>query len=358
LTISRKARALGGLAIGALLTASLAAVAPANASPAAGTGGVSGLAQLSPDVAATVQGTDQAAYERALADYWTPARMRAAKPDSELPSVKAAQAALTAPTTGTRSRPDGPAARVDAAAPVREPRVTTPVSGTDAGTEAYYPNYPVGHPVARTYGKVFFSQNGGNYVCSATIVNTVGKSTVWTAAHCNTAGGTWSYNWTFVPNYYNGVAPYGYWYAYQLWSTTAFFNNNNDFANDVGAAIMNRQNGWRIAEYFGAQGIAWNYPASYFAYAFGYPQGAPFDGSVLVGEANQAYDGGGGVIYMINYMTGGSSGGAWLYAFDGNWGYINGHNDFKYTSLPQYMYSPYYGNQVADLYNTVNNLTT
>src|SRR5438094_449536 len=82
----------------------------------------------------------------------------------------------------------------------------------------------------------------------------------WTAGHCVSDGAAWNYNWTFVPNYVNGSAPYGYWYAYQLWTTNAWFYNNNDFANDVGAVVMNRNAGWRITDYFGGQGIAWNYP--------------------------------------------------------------------------------------------------
>jgi len=56
---------------------------------------------------------------------------------------------------------------------------------------------------------------------------------------------------------------------------------------------------------------------------------------------------------MYSGMTGGSSGGPWFRNFDGNWGYVNGHNDFVYTNSPAYMYSPYYGNQVASLYNAV-----
>jgi hypothetical protein len=121
---------------------------------------------------------------------------------------------------------------------------------------------------------------------------------------------------------------------------------------------MNRNAGWRITDYLGGQGIAWNQGIGYYMYAFGYPQGAPFDGCCLVAENGYTYDGGGGTIYMVNYMTGGSSGGAWLNWFDGNWGYINGHNDFKYTALPQYMYSPYYGNQVASLYESVRYIST
>ena len=61
---------------------------------------------------------------------------------------------------------------------------------------------------------------------------------------------------------------------------------------------------------------------------------------------------------MTNYMTGGSSGGGWLKSFDGQWGYINGHNDYKYDNQPQYMFSPYYGNQVKDLYTTVRGISS
>ncbi|HZM77573.1 MAG TPA: hypothetical protein VFC19_17790 [Candidatus Limnocylindrales bacterium] len=52
-------------------------------------------------------------------------------------------------------------------------------------------------------------------------------------------------------------------------------------------------------------------------------------------------------------MTGGSSGGPWLAWYDGEWGYINGHNDFKYTAFPEFMFAPYYGDQVGNLYDAV-----
>jgi hypothetical protein len=314
---------------------------------------VSGTAPITADVARLAKGTGVQARQQALAAYWTPARMKAARLDSELPSVAAAanrSMVQAAPDT----KPQGTPTRIAAAPPKVNPKATQP----GVSPQAYYPNYPVGHPAARTNGKVFFTSFGVNYVCSGAIVNTEGKSTVWTAGHCVSDGQTWNYNWVFVPNYANGSAPYGYWYAYQLWTTTAWFNNNNDFANDVGAAIMYRSNGWRITDYLGGQGIAWNYGIGYYVYAFGYPAASPFNGAYLVAEQGYTYDGGGNTIYMVNYMTGGSSGGPWLNWFDGNWGYINGHNDFKYTAYPQYMYSPYYGNQVANLYNSVRNIST
>lgn len=340
-----------GIAVAAAGVTNGAYAAPADVD----NGIVSSSAQLSPEVARTVKGAGVVARQDALAKYWNASRMKAAKPDSQLPSMKAA--AASAPATLQPKRPineQGTPQRIAGAAPKAAPK---PTAGTAALARAYNPAYPVGHPVARTNGKVFFTSFGINYVCSAAIVNTEGKSEVWTAGHCVSDGGAWNYNWVFVPNYYNGVAPYGYWYGAQLWTTNAWFNNNNDWANDVGAAVLHRNNGWRIADYLGSQGIAWNYPVNYYAYAFGYPQDPPFNGCCLYAEQGNTYNGGGNTIYMVNYMTGGSSGGPWLRWFDGNWGSINGHNDFKYDAYPQYMYSPYYGNQVMNLYNLVRHIS-
>ncbi len=111
--------------------------------------------------------------------------------------------------------------------------------------------------------------------------------------------------------------------------------------------------GYRIADYLGAQGIRWNQSAEYTASAFGYPAGSPYNGQYLWRANDSTGDGGDGTIYMYSGLTGGSSGGPWLRDFDGSWGYVNGHNDFIYTDSPSWMYSPYYGDQVASLYNKV-----
>ncbi|MFD0822417.1 trypsin-like serine peptidase [Micromonospora zhanjiangensis] len=312
-----------------------------------------------------MKGSGVEAQQQALAAYWSPERMKSAHPDSELPSVKrAAAAAHPSAASGTATQgSQGPATSIPAAPPVTQPKATAgsdaSTAGSDASTDSFYPNYPVGHPVARTNGKVFFTSLGLNYVCSGAIVNTEGKSTVWTAGHCVSDGGQWNTNWIFVPNYASGSAPYGSWSASALWTTSAWFYNNNDFANDVGAAIMYRNSaGYRITDYLGGQGIAWNYAVGQYAYAFGYPQASPYSGCCLVEATGTAPSGGTNIIYMANDMTGGASGGPWLISFDGNWGYINGHNDFKYTNQPQYMYSPYYGNQVSSLYNQVRNISS
>jgi hypothetical protein len=362
-------KTLGALAAGALTVLTFANAPIAAASTAASTthassgpAVISGPARLTPAVAAMVKGTGLAARESALAHYWTPARMKAAKPDWQMRGLGALAGAK--PGADGTTKVSGPATRIAGTTSATTPKPADRAGARRLKPHSFYPNYPVGSPVARTAGKVFFTSFGVNYVCSGTIVNTEGKSTVWTAGHCVSDGRAWNYNWVFVPNYASGSAPYGVWSSYQLWTTTAWFNNNNDFDEDVGASIMYRNGGRRITDYLGGQGIAWNYPVGYYMYAFGYPQASPFNGCCLVENSGYTYsanfdgDNDGETIYMLNDMTGGSSGGGWLNWFNGNWGYINGHNDFKYTAYPQYMYSPYYGNQVGSLYNSVRYIST
>ena len=84
---------------------------------------------------------------------------------------------------------------------------------------------------------------GSNYVCSGTAVLAGNKSTVWTAGHCVHDGASGFHtNWSFVPAYADGSAPYGEWTARNL-LTTSGWANGGDFSYDNGAAVVNT-NGW------------------------------------------------------------------------------------------------------------------
>lgn len=319
----------------------------ANAAPATDEKVISSAARLSPEVARTMEGSGTEAKQEALAAYWNSDRMKSAESATEMPSVRTAATEWT--MAGAVGKPQGPADEIAPSTPEAAPVAAQP----NVSLQASMPNYPVGHIAARTNGKIFFTNSDRNYVCSGAIVNTEGKSVVWTAGHCLTSGGRWHYNWTFVPNYSNGAAPYGYWYSHAMAVPLAYFNDNNDTANDVGASVMERNNGQRIADYLGSQGIAWNYPAGgNYVHAFGYPQGPPFDGCCLYTEEGDTYGGGPGHLQMGGTMTGGSSGGPWLKSFDGNLGYINGHTDIGYKAF-DVLISPYYGNQVKAVYKAV-----
>jgi V8-like Glu-specific endopeptidase len=351
------------LAAAALGTAS-AAAAPAPAATTQGTS-VSSTPKLTSTVARLQSGNGTEATNKALAAYWTPARMQAAKNADGQPGLaKAAKAASTKARSlakaGTRPAVNkAPALKVTPQAPKGQ---TLAPAGALLRPASWVPNYPASAPVARTYGKVFFTntQNGLNYVCSATVVNSEGRDTVWTAGHCvhGGSGGAWHANWTFVPAYNAGSAPYGYWSSNQLWTRSAWISSS-DFTQDMGVAILNTNGGWHIVDRVGGQGIAWNYSKDYYAYDFGYPQAAPFNGSRLIACAGTTapewsfFGISANTIKLSCDMTGGSSGGAWLRWFDGNWGYINGLNSYKYNNDPNTMYSPYFGDAASSLYNAV-----
>ena len=205
-----------------------------------------------------------------------------------------------------------------------------------AAASAWNPNLNYWTPTAYTNGKVFFNMGGGSFVCSAAIVNTEGRDTVWSTGHCihGGSGGQWATNWQFVQAYDDDLAnpaPYGTWTAAQLWSRTAWINNS-DFTEDMGVAIMNTRNGWHIVDYFGGHGFRVNIGKNVWEDTFGYPAEWPFDGGNLFrcwGTSSPEWQ----VLWITSEtikipvdMTRGESGGPWLNGYDGNWGYLDGFN--------------------------------
>lgn len=352
-----------GLSVGVANTAS--AVAPDRAKITKATAETNASSASPLTSAAKVAGKAKfgarATYRESLQAYWTPARMAAATPVEDDADFKASvknyevqqkvlRQAGKKPVTN-----DGPTRKFDG--------VESKVFG---GVEAAYnPNAPYYTPTAYTQGKVFFTKaGGGNYVCSGTIVNSEGKDSVWTAGHCvhGGAGGSWHYNWTFVPAYDDDLAnprPYGTWSAAYLSSRTAW-TNSSDYSQDIGVATMNTNfGGWHIVDYFGGQGITVNKGKSgVYEYAFGYPAEWPFDGGNLYrcqGYTSPEWD------VWITWsqtvkipcdMTRGSSGGGWLNGYNGSWGWLNGVNSrIDRIVGPTIMLSPYFDDDAWSLYN-------
>ena len=110
-----------------------------------------------------------------------------------------------------------------AAVPIEQvlPSLTVPTSHDDArersGTSGPIPP----RRVPRTVGKLFFSDGGGDYVCSAAAISTRKRDQVITAGHCVHTGPNvglleqphFFRNWVFVPRYHRGRAPEGKWVA-------------------------------------------------------------------------------------------------------------------------------------------------
>jgi len=208
-------------------------------------------------------------------------------------------------------------------------------------------------------GKVFFSDGANNYVCSG---SAVGGNVVLTAGHCVCDSGTWFTNWLFVPNYRDSKGPYGAFSAENILTFNEWFIKT-DIARDVAFAIVGSsslKSGETLEDIIGALGFITEV-ASNNAYwdAIGYPAGSPYTGKVMV----QSYEpqsisdnlrtpktrG------IISKMTGGCSGGPWVYGVNvggDNSNTVNaagGLNSYGYNGRP-HLYSPNFDAAVGKLY--------
>jgi hypothetical protein len=305
-----------------------------------------------------------ASAQRRALDYWTPARIRAARPAPM--RISQAEAAAT-----------GPVALPDVGAPVTVPpsggsqadRSVAPVACCPGQAYTYpppftryavFPSWYQTYPF-RTNGKVFFKQGATAYVCSGTVVSSARHWLVETAGHCvaNPTTHAYSTNVTFVPAYRSGAAPFGTWTAARLWAAADWVNNGN-LRNDRGFIQLAPLNGTQIQDVVGSVGILFNQPYLQSFMAFGYPQASPFTGGTMqtclasTAETDPFIGGSGSAPTGIGCdMTGGSSGGGWIVRFSSGGGYLNGHNDYQYTDpkRPKEMFSPYFDDDELSLYN-------
>ncbi|MBW8830071.1 MAG: hypothetical protein JF606_11655 [Burkholderiales bacterium] len=175
-----------------------------------------------------------------------------------------------------------------------------------------------------TIGKLFFTLDGSNWVCSASVI---GASTLITAGHCNSNGrGAFATNRLFCPSWNAGPRPgRGCWAVISSAIATAWHNGGNpdsDYSclitNPVGQVVANK-----VGNVTGTLGRAWNFPATQVEMTFGYPQAAPFNGATLQATASPEwythdFVPGGQVSKVIGSdLTGGASGGPWILGWTG-----------------------------------------
>jgi hypothetical protein len=320
----------------------------------------------------------------AVAAYWTPERMAAAQPmDLQTASADSRTSIQSEPVGGTPTLVDGGAPGTKTTAVPYHPSVkAVDLTGLTAAWYSYpFPYDRTSISAASgshyypyiTVAKVFFTQNGGNYVCSATAAASNNHRVALTAGHCVNAGGSsgyWSYNVYVCPGYYYGEdSRWGCWGIIDEWTTNEWYYYSNlrqDFGAFVTANSSDKVSG-RLTDWVGSQGVAWYYGPQngqlpQLWWQFGYPAAAPFAGNqviscqsslaVMDGVSSRAGPDTNGVGCD---MTGGSSGGGWVWQFKTGAaaGYLNGHNDYKYISpsWPEAMFSPYYGGEQYAVWN-------
>jgi hypothetical protein len=232
--------------------------------------------------------------------------------------------------------------------------------------------------IYRATGKVFFSMDGGNWVCSGAVAtdgNTSnGRSIVQTAGHCafDESAGEFATNWVFIPQY-DGLSgspygttsicpstPYGCWTATALvvhngYATAGGFNEQatrHDFAY---AAVGTGSKGTQLDAAVGTYQITTAGSKGERRYAFGYPAAGKYKGNNLTYCAGNIFED----PYndqqtwgMTCDMTGGSSGGPWLRAFDESTGIgaLSSLNSYGYSGV-RAMHGPKFSQDTLDVYN-------
>ena len=277
-----------------------------------------------------------------IAQFWTSERLKAAKAVSIVLQNVGSRSRLSNLTLAT-----GP--QISFAGSFPSTNGTTSGTISSNGRQIY------------TTGRVFWSVGSNIYSCSGAVVASSSGDLISTAGHCvfDPTAKVWynNNNWIFVPAYTAGTAPLGVWAARQMFARNAW-TNYTDKNSDVGFVALYTVNGQHIQSVVGSQGIGFNYPRLAYTYSLGYPINI-YNGLYLQKCAGFAwrsnwiqdsYIGQG----LRCAMEGGSSGGPWLQKVAGasGIGYVTSVNSFTISNVPNVMNGPYFGSNIASLYNS------
>jgi V8-like Glu-specific endopeptidase len=263
-------------------------------------------------VAHTYTPAEVRAFERTGGDpavlaYWTPARMKAAKPLDMPGDAKVVDQTVRAVT---RNLPEV---------------VTKPAPSKLASTVKNFPAPVTNFSI--TNGKLFIDGYESGSWCSASAINTASRRVLLTAGHCvhSGSGGDWRSNLVFVPGYnaFNADhAPVGMFQAFWL-RTFGEWTNNSDPNRDIAFVTTWDGGDWggRVVDTVGGHGWVTNGGTDFDVSIFGYPINRD-DGNKMWacwGEATDSswFDNQSKIGCNFSH---GASGGPWLWDYDNNTG--------------------------------------
>jgi V8-like Glu-specific endopeptidase len=325
-------------------------------------GGASTTTASRPAGVTVLQDATSTAAQAAAVRYWTPARMAAALRATDRVRRLARKAPPPPKSVPLKSVPRELKSVPPKPAPPG-PRLT----GDTAGSGLRWTHEDA---TADAVGKIFFTLDGEDFVCSGALVGGKHPDVVLTAAHCVTSGAgqggpkqangpKWATNWMFVPGFRDGLLPYGEYTARQFfvtpdWTGPQGGSEQYDFAFvQVTPATLD---GWSgvaqlppglPVEFAGSQDAA---PADR-AYVFGYPSEPPYTGQYLSYCAGPVAASGGSVRTACG-MTAGDSGGPWLAGFSprSGAGPVVAVSTYKVSDNLRVLYGAVLGPQARALY--------
>ena len=337
----------------------------------------SALAQNHPIAGASKEATATDAAN--TMSYWTLERLANAKP-MELLEADRSEATEAAPASkGPQVFVKGGLPEVNLAPALGGPKIAPSTPGQpeaeDLAFSYVYPystyyNTDWGSYPSKTIGRLFFTLEGVDYSCSASVIR---PFTLVTARHCtfDYATGKFGSNWIFYPDLNDGKADTaiggGKWLGAIAYT---FVANAPNFEYDIAFIALHDQDGRGCGGNSGTHPI--NYYTGYLGYTyngsfsqrqwavFGYPaetgsDGNPFNGNwqirsdAATGNINTA-SGFTDTVEVGSDQTGGASGGPWIIGYNpgsgstatfssnnvfsghGDGNFVNSVNSFKFTS--------------------------
>jgi V8-like Glu-specific endopeptidase len=225
--------------------------------------------------------------------------------------------------------------------------------------------------IEKRSGRILFSTVAGDWICSGSVVNDGtgnGQSIVLTAGHCVYDGSEgWSFNFMYIPDFDDAPTytcantVYGCWTATRLAANSTFvsgggFGTNQTVAVDYGFARVGTGGKNNLELDSVTSGYDLNTAAlsnNEVKWAFGYPAAGKYHGSDLVYcKGPTINDPNGAATWGIACdMTGGSSGGPWIWNTTNPAQYttatkLTSVNSYGYSGLT-YMFGPKFNGATA-----------
>lgn len=223
-----------------------------------------------------------------------------------------------------------------------------PVGGTSSATAIPNPVHFDGVP---TVGALFFTTGTQAHFCTASVVDSPRGDIILTAAHC-VYGGSYAANIAYVPQWHDGISPYGEWPVTSITVAMGWIASQDQDLDFAFLTVAPQSGPWRpIQRVTGGLRLGVNAGYSHDIYVIGYnntdsepigcaTKSTKFETGQMQFYCNSFWDGtsGGPWILHLNPVTGSGI------IFGDIGGYEQG-GDYPYLS-----YSPYYSWSIRRLF--------
>jgi V8-like Glu-specific endopeptidase len=163
-------------------------------------------------------------------------------------------------------------------------------------------------------GALFVQVGSADHFCTASVVDSPGRDLLITAAHCIYGGPGVGYrkDIVFIPDYREGLAPYGIWTPRDLLVAPQWIRDA-DPSLDVGFVVLKPYDGKNIEDILGANQLAFNSGYRSLVRVTGYPSDgdAPITCRNWTSELSVTQ-----LRFGCDGFTGGTSGSPWVTHFD------------------------------------------